>query len=96
MARAGKETYAVAYDNRAVRDLANLDTLWQEEVRMAVEYKLMKEPELFGKPLRGTLKGCWSLRVGNYRVVYQLRPRIVRIIAIVHRSGDCRAVDARL
>jgi mRNA-degrading endonuclease RelE of RelBE toxin-antitoxin system len=42
-----------------------------------------------GYPLRGRLSGLSSLRVGSYRIVYQLsdNDKTVRVAAIRHRSG---------
>jgi mRNA-degrading endonuclease RelE of RelBE toxin-antitoxin system len=41
-----------------------------------------------GYPLRGRLRGLYSLRVGSYRIVYQLADngKTVRVAAIRHRS----------
>jgi mRNA-degrading endonuclease RelE of RelBE toxin-antitoxin system len=41
-----------------------------------------------GYPLRGKLRGLYSLRVGSYRILYQLtdRGKTVRVAAIRHRS----------
>lgn len=41
-----------------------------------------------GYPLRGRLRGLHSLRVGSYRIIYQLTEgeRTVRVAAVRHRS----------
>lgn len=48
------------------------------------------DPESAGKPLLGRLKGLWSCRVGNYRILYTIetRGRSTRVIvrAIKHRA----------
>lgn len=48
---------------------------------------LGREPHS-GYVLRGRLRGLRSLRVGSYRVIYQLSQddRTVRVVAIRHRS----------
>ncbi len=47
---------------------------------------LEREPEA-GHELRGRLRGLRSLRVGSYRVIYQLAGRsTVRVAAIRHRA----------
>jgi mRNA interferase RelE/StbE len=47
---------------------------------------LEHEPEA-GHELRGRLRGLRSLRVGSYRVIYQLAGRnVVRVVAIRHRA----------
>jgi mRNA-degrading endonuclease RelE of RelBE toxin-antitoxin system len=49
---------------------------------------LARDPHA-GYPLRGRLKGLCSLRVGSYRVIYQLTEgeKTVRVAAIRHRSA---------
>lgn len=47
------------------------------KIRRALE-ELEKDPTL-GKPLKETLKGLYSYRVSQYRVVYQIRHREVRV-----------------
>ncbi|MHB1446669.1 MAG: type II toxin-antitoxin system RelE family toxin [Acidimicrobiales bacterium] len=49
---------------------------------------LEREPEA-GHLLRGRLRGLRSLRVGTYRIIYQLDDdqRMVRVLAVRHRSN---------
>ena len=48
---------------------------------------LEREPGV-GHELRGRLRGLRSLRVGSYRIIYQLidDQQTVRVVAILHRS----------
>lgn len=48
---------------------------------------LEREPDS-GHALRGRLRGLYSLRVGAYRIIYQLSEsdQTVRVVAIRHRS----------
>jgi len=41
-----------------------------------------------GKPLRGELSGKWSLRVGNYRVIYTIneKEKAVILYSVGHRK----------
>ena len=39
-----------------------------------------------GKPLVGPLKGKWSLRVGDYRIIYQVEKSTVIVLTVNHRS----------
>lgn len=43
-------------------------------------------PETAGKQLVGRLRGLWSARVGNYRVLYTIEDQGVIIRAIRHRA----------
>ena len=49
---------------------------------------LLERDPLAGYALRGRLRGLRSLRVGTYRIIYQLAEaeRTVRVVAIRHRS----------
>jgi mRNA interferase RelE/StbE len=53
---------------------------------------LEHEPEA-GYPLRGRLRGLWSLRIGSYRIIYELREAdsTVRVVAIRHRAEAYRS-----
>jgi mRNA interferase RelE/StbE len=49
---------------------------------------LLQRDPLAGHALRGRLRGLRSLRVGTFRVIYQLAEdeKTVRVVAIRHRS----------
>jgi mRNA interferase RelE/StbE len=57
--------------------------------------QLEREPGA-GHPLTGRLRGLRSLRVGSYRIIYQLidERQTVRVAAILHRSVAYRT-DSR-
>ena len=50
--------------------------------------KLEDEPEK-GKPLTSILTGLWSLRIGDYRAIYQIKNNelIILVIKIGHRKN---------
>jgi len=52
---------------------------------------LESNPRL-GKPLRGALTGKWSLRAGNYRLIYVIdeKENSVILYSIRHRKGAYR------
>ncbi len=49
----------------------------------AIRKKLAFDPERFGSPLKGPLKGFWKLRVGQYRVVYEIQKEKVVVYVIL-------------
>lgn len=65
--------------------LLSLSVQFQDAVLDALG-ALESDVEL-GHRLKGRLKGLWSLRVGSYRIIYELREsgRPVRVCAIRHR-----------
>jgi mRNA interferase RelE/StbE len=71
---------------RARREILELDWPIADAVLEALGL-LEQEPEA-GHVLRGRLRGLRSLRVGSYRIIYQLEERneAVRVLAVRHRS----------
>lgn len=57
-------------------------------IKSAIDEKLLLDPIKFGKPLRYNFKNCRSLRVGDYRIIYQIENTTIRILTIGHRK-DC-------
>lgn len=49
---------------------------------------LQGNPKL-GKPLVGKLSGLWSLRIGDYRVIYQIKydKLLILVLKIGHRRN---------
>ena len=91
-----EKEYTVEYDWFVVhKDIPRLDSFWRSEILDAITEKLATRPELFGKPLRQSLAGWRSLRVGNYRVVYQIKQK-VHILGIIHRSEVYSEIEKRL
>ena len=48
---------------------------------------LVRDPRRFGKALKANLAGLWRYRVGDYRVLCELRDNelVVLVIAVGHR-----------
>lgn len=61
----------------------------------AVETRLMVEPAKYGQRLRRSLAGLWKLRVGDYRIVYELVGHKVTVWAIRHRKEVYDRVEVR-
>lgn len=58
----------------------------KERIHSMIEQKLSTRPNVFGKPLRYPLVGLWSLRIGEYRVVYRIINDTVKIELIGQRT----------
>ena len=76
----------VVLARRARQQLFDLDWPLIDAVEEALGL-LERDPHA-GHALRGRLNGLRSLRVGTYRIIYQLadNDQIVRVAAIRHRS----------
>ena len=77
--------FKIVYDARAKEDVLRLSKSTKERVRKTIEGKLQTSPEIFGKPLRYSLRGFRSLRVGEYRIVFLLSGNEALILLIAHR-----------
>ena len=79
--------YKIFYHHFVVHeDIPKLPKIWRNKIRAAVEKRLTTNPDLYGKPLRRSLKGFYKLRVGDYRVIFRIEKNKVKILAIKHRS----------
>ena len=71
------------------RQLAKLDRQWQAAILDYLEDEIapLEDPRGRGKPLVGDRKGLWRYRVGDYRILCELRDSelLVLVIAIGHR-----------
>jgi addiction module RelE/StbE family toxin len=70
---------------RAKEDLEALPGTVREAV-LETLVLIELEPERVGKRLVGRLEGLWSLRVGNYRLLYSIERSGVVVRAIRHRG----------
>ena len=78
------------------KDIPKLDNIWKENIKKSIRSKLIAHPELYGFPLRQDLKGLRKLRVGDYRVIYQVKEKKVLIIVIGHRSTVYKIIWRRI
>jgi mRNA interferase RelE/StbE len=81
----------VVLARRAVAELLGLGWPLIDGIEDALGL-LEREPEA-GHQLRGRLRGLRSLRVGSYRIIYQLIDdgKTVRVAAIRHRAAAYRS-----
>jgi len=79
------DAYEIVFRPEVEDDLRPIGRYHQRRVLAAVEERLVLDPERYGKPLGGALAGLRRLRVGDYRVAYQVKGRRVLIWAVLHR-----------
>ena len=88
--------FGITYHKKIVDDISVVSTSHKNAIKKAIEEKLTAEPEFFGKPLHFSLAGLRSLRVGDYRVVFQLKKKEVFVVLIAHRSVVYTLVSKRI
>lgn len=77
-------------------DIPLIDRSNRHTLRQAIEKKLVSNPTLYGKPLRGSLKNYYKLRVGDYRIIFRIEKRFVKIFAIMHRKIVYKKFEKRI
>lgn len=82
--------YQVVVAHRAAKDLRRLDRSEQGAILASLD-GLGTNPRS-GKPLVGELAGIWSLRRGDYRILYRVDDdmRSVEVARIAHRRDVYR------
>ncbi len=81
--------YSIVVDPPALKELKKIKKgVPQIFSRLIKSIDALANDPFEGKPLQGNKKGCYSLREGDYRVVYEvyLDKKIVHIIAAGHRK----------
>jgi mRNA interferase RelE/StbE len=72
------------------KDFKKIDTTGQQRIIKTIRKKLTIKPKEFGKPLAGDLKGYWKLRIGEYRVIYEIEEEkvLVYVILVGYRRDE--------
>ena len=80
--------YKIVLDKKVIKDLKNIDKTWQKKLIQTIETTLTTEP-YSGKKLVGNLSDYFRVRVGDYRIIYEIFDDIVtvEIIKIKHRKN---------
>jgi mRNA interferase RelE/StbE len=89
-------TYGLVYHPLVVQDIAEVNRDIRTRLGKAIQDRLAIHPESHGKPLRGSLAGYWSLRVGDCRVVYKIKGQEVWVFGIIDRRDVYEDVLKRL
>ena len=79
-------SYPIKFSNSASKQVEKIkDKNLKEKIACGLEY-IAKEP-LIGKPLQAELKGLFSYRIGDYRIIYAFykEKKYIGIIRIDHR-----------
>ena len=79
--------YVIIYhENVFKEDIPRLSKKDAKRIKKAIEEKLVIAPETFGKPLRKSLNGYRKLRIGDFRIIFRIEKKNVKVFIIQHRS----------
>jgi mRNA interferase RelE/StbE len=79
-----KAKFEIKFTPRFLREIKAFDR--EVQVRILREINCLKTNPHIGKPLHGEWKGVCSLRVGDYRVLYQIKRSEVFLLVVGHRK----------
>ncbi|MEM3726255.1 MAG: type II toxin-antitoxin system RelE/ParE family toxin [Candidatus Bathyarchaeia archaeon] len=79
-----KAKFEIRFTPRFLKNIKALDR--EIQVRIIREINMLKTNPYIGKPLRGEWKGVYSLRIGDYRVLYQIKKNEVFLLVVGHRK----------
>ncbi len=82
--------YSVQIKHSATRDLARIARQERERIVYTID-RLGEQPHA-GYPLKGALRGLRRIRVGDYRVIYEVLDNelVVLVIRVAHRREAYR------
>jgi mRNA interferase RelE/StbE len=92
-------TWGIIYHKDVDNDLKSVGPAAAKRIMRTINEKLTKAPEKFGAPLSNNLKDFRKLRIGDFRVVYQVLNKkvIVFVLAVgprrdkeIYRSASNR------
>ena len=80
--------YKVLWTKTAQKGLKKLDFPTAEKLVRKIEGYLVKSPRQLGKPMTHEYKGCYRYRMGDFRVIYQIREKelVIWVLEAGHRS----------
>ena len=78
---ANGSTFDILFHHDIPGDPANI----QDRIHRAIENRLGSAPDQYGERLRQSLHGYWKLRVGDYRIVFEIVAHQVRVYGVMDR-----------
>jgi|SRR3989344_8345533 len=78
------------------KDVSKLDVSEKKRIKLALETRLSISPDLYGIPLRGSLRRLWKLRVGDIRILFSIDLKLVKVVVIANRKDVYKLVSRRI
>jgi mRNA interferase RelE/StbE len=78
--------FNVVFQDVVWDDLDAIPSNVRKRILSAIEKRLTTHPTQYGLKLRQALANLWKIRVGDYRVVYEMDGSAVIIWAILNRK----------
>lgn len=77
-------TYKLTFSEVAVKQLKKLDKSVTKKILAYLTDKVAKQrqPDNYGKALKGDLSGLWRYRVGDYRIICDINGKELTILVL--------------
>ncbi len=87
----GAPIWRVEFDSDAARELRKLGHAARSAIQKYLRERIatVEDPRRFGHALLGDLKRLWRYRVGDYRIVVDIRDKeiLVMVVIVGHRRN---------
>ena len=81
--------WAIDFSEPAKKQFNKLDHVSKARITAYLKTRIntSEDPRRFGKPLIGEFTGCWRYRVGDYRLICEIRDHelLVLVLKVGHR-----------
>ena len=84
--------WQIQFDPKAVKELQKLDNVAQKRIirYLKTQVAVQSNPRIFGRGLKGDKQGLWRYRVGDYRIICDIRDQ--HLIVLVVKIGPRQSV----
>jgi mRNA interferase RelE/StbE len=88
-------SWTIKIDKHALKELAKIEKKDRQRIFQFLKVDLVKldNPRLSGKALQGDLKGLWRYRVGDYRLIAQIKDNELQVLVV--EIGHRKAIYKR-
>lgn len=76
--------FEVLYTKKAKKSIGKLDTSIKILIKSRIDKNLVntENPRLYGNALTGNLRNYWRYRVGNYRIIAEVKDNELIVLAV--------------
>ena len=84
-------TYKIKITDNALKQYQKINNPYHNLIKQKIDSLSISGLELSNiKALTGEFKGLYRLRIGDYRVIFDIEKYVITIIAILHRKDACK------
>lgn len=84
-------SYKIKFEKKAEKQLMKIDATQRRMIIDWISKNLdqTSDPKKLGKPLKGRLSEYWRYRIGNYRLIVDIKDNefIIIVVQVAHRQN---------